>query len=107
MVEQVEPGAGGAAVLVPPLARDRALALASTPEELTDLAAKAEAVRRLLKRSKRKLTEQNEVAVFRLKVLRKLGKLLAETPKNRGAVTSGNREAPTLADMGISKRDSV
>src|SRR5439155_465371 len=52
--------------------RERALAEATTVEEVNDLAARTEAARRYLKRSKSALKKQNDAAFFRLRCLRKL-----------------------------------
>ena len=97
--------------------RERALAEATTVGEVNDLAARAEAARRYLKRSKSALKKQNEAAFFRLRCLRKLGALLSTAPKHPGSrrlhddtarrLHDDTASPPTLAELGISKRDSA
>jgi N6-adenosine-specific RNA methylase IME4 len=85
----------------------RALAEARTPEELIDLANKAEALRRYAARSRIGLAAQNRCAEIRLRSERKLGEYLAGTPRNSGGrpkpVPLGNG-FPTLEDLGITRK---
>src|SRR5262245_53246944 len=89
--------------------REQALAEAQTIPDLQAFAQQAEAARRLLRSMKRKLSEQNEVAHLRLRALRKLGALLAAMPKHQGSKKGWRLHdvTTTLADLGISKRDSA
>jgi hypothetical protein len=83
---------------------EQSLAAATTPDQLQDFAAKAEAMRRFLRSSKRSLAQQNAVARLRLRALRKLGTLLASMPKRQGKRL--HDVTASLADLGITKRDS-
>jgi N6-adenosine-specific RNA methylase IME4 len=85
----------------------RAIAEARTPEELIDLANKAEALRRYAARSRLGLRAQNRCAEIRLRAERKLGQYLSGTPRNLGGrpkpVPLGNG-FPTLEDLGITRK---
>jgi len=93
---------------------EQALARAETPQALINVAAVAEAARRLSRRlyqrARHARSEQNAWALIRLRALRRLGALLAAMPKNPGAATRLHHVTalpPTLADLNISKRDSA
>jgi hypothetical protein len=85
----------------------RALAEARTPEELIDLANKAEALRRYAQRAGLGMAAQNKCAELRLRAERKLGQYLVGTPRNSGGrpkpVPLGNG-FPRLEDLGITRK---
>jgi hypothetical protein len=62
----------------------QALANANTPEELIDLADRAEAMRAYAKRARLGMIAQNRCADVRVRAERKLGELLAATPRLHG-----------------------
>jgi hypothetical protein len=92
---------------------DHAIAVATTPEELLDIAARLDVLGRYLRRSKRLLTEQNAVAFSHAKCLLKLGVTLKEmhlrpgNPQWSQTVTIGRRRPKTLRELGLTKRASA
>lgn len=85
-----------------------ALAEANTPDELVDLADKAEAMRAYAKRARLGLAAQNRCAALRLRAERKLGLLLAAMMPPRGRPKKGREEdhfraQPRLVDLGVDK----
>ena len=91
--------------------RERALAEATTPEQLLDLAAKMAAIGRYFRTAERNLAALQEAAMLRLRALRKLPPLIAEVGFRRGRpkkVTLGNiKPKRTLESMGITRRDAA
>jgi N6-adenosine-specific RNA methylase IME4 len=85
----------------------RALAEASTPEQMIGLANTAETLRRYAQRARLGMAAQNRCAEIRLRAERKLGQYLADTPRNSGGrpkpVPLGNG-FPTLDDLGITRK---
>jgi N6-adenosine-specific RNA methylase IME4 len=84
----------------------QALANANTPEELIDLADRAEAMRSYAKRARLGMKAQNRCAEVRLRAERKIGELLAATPRLHGRPKSvlGENTLPRLSQIGISDR---
>jgi DNA methylase len=84
----------------------QALANANTPEELIDLADRAEAMRAYAKRARLGMIAQNRCADVRVRAERKLGELLAATPRLHGRPKSvpGENTLPSLSELGISDR---
>src|SRR5437867_538322 len=95
---------------------DRALAQATTVEDVQDVRERAEAARRMLRMRKRHIREVNAATYVKLKAERKLGLMLMEMDKHPGAATRLHDETtarlhdetapPKLADLGISKLES-
>jgi hypothetical protein len=85
----------------------QALADANTPEELIDLADRAEAMRSYAKRARLGMIAQNRCAEVRLRAERKVGELLAATPRLHGRPKSvpGENTLPSLSELGISADD--
>jgi N6-adenosine-specific RNA methylase IME4 len=85
----------------------RALAEARAPNELIDLANRAEAMRRYAQRSRLGLAAQNKCAELRLRAERKLGQYLGGTQRHQGGrpkpVPLGNG-FPTLDELGITRK---
>ena len=84
----------------------QALADAKAPAELLDLANKAEALRRYVRRARLGMLAQNRCAELRLRAERKLGQFLAITPRLRGrpkSVPHGDT-LPSLVDLGVPHR---
>ena len=85
----------------------RALAAARAPDELIDLANKAEAMRRYAQRSRLGMAAQNKCAELRLRAERKLGQYLGGTQRHQGGrpkpVLLGNG-FPTLDELGITRK---
>jgi hypothetical protein len=85
----------------------RTLAEARTPEQLFDLANRAETLRRYAQRARLGMAAQNRCAEIRLRAERKLGQYLADTPRNSGGrpkhVPLGNG-FPTLDDLDITQK---
>jgi N6-adenosine-specific RNA methylase IME4 len=85
----------------------RSLADANTPEELVDLANRAEAMRVYARQARLGMVAQNRCAEIRLRAERKLGQYLADTPRNPGGrpkpVPDGTG-FPSLAELGITKK---
>src|SRR5580765_80430 len=85
----------------------RALAEARAPNELIDLANKAEAMRRYAQRSRLGMVAQNKCAELRLRAERKLGEYLGGTQRHQGGrpkpvpMVNG---FPTLGELGISRK---
>jgi hypothetical protein len=84
----------------------QALANANTPEELIDLADRAEAMRSYVERARLGMIAQNRCADVRVRAERKLGELLAATPRLHGRPKSvlGENTLPRLSEIGISDR---
>jgi hypothetical protein len=84
----------------------QALANANTPEELIDLADRAEAMRSYVKRARLGMIAQNRCAEIRLRAERKLGELLTTTPRLRGRPKSVPSENTfrSLSDLGVPDR---
>jgi N6-adenosine-specific RNA methylase IME4 len=84
----------------------RALASATTPDELINLANQAAALQVYARRAKLGMDAQNRCAEIRLRAERKLGELLATTPRLHGRAKSvrGGNTLPSLSDLGISDR---
>jgi N6-adenosine-specific RNA methylase IME4 len=97
----------------------RALADAQSPQEMLDIANRAEAMRRYAQRARLGLEAQNRCAEVRLRAERKLGEYLAGTERNGGGrpraalsepppkgVPLGNRflGPATLDELGISRK---
>jgi site-specific DNA-methyltransferase (adenine-specific) len=83
-----------------------ALASANSPDDLIDLANKAEALRSYARRAKLGMVAQNRCAELRLRAERKLGQLLATTPRLHGrpkSVPQANT-LPSLSDLGVLDR---
>lgn len=101
-------------------AAKRALAEARTIDEVKQIRDKAEALRLYVKQQGDSLEMQNDIAEIKLRAERRAGELLAEMEKAKGnAGTMAGRDssggfilkppegdAPTLADLGISKSQS-
>lgn len=91
----------------------RALAEASTLQEIKDIRDKAEAIKAYVKAAGYSLEMQNQAAETKLRAERKGGELLKEMEKNKGGWEScGNTMlpqdvAPKLKDLGIHKMQSV
>lgn len=91
----------------------RALAEASTLQEIKDIRDKAEAIKAYVKAAGYSLEMQNQAAETKLRAERKAGELLKEMEKNKGGWEScGNTMlpqdvAPKLKDLGIHKMQSV
>jgi N6-adenosine-specific RNA methylase IME4 len=85
----------------------RALASANTPQDLIDLADKAEAFRSYARRAKLGMDAQNRCAELRLRAERKLGGFLVDTPRHPGGrpkpVPQGNGFS-TLSDLGVTRK---
>ena len=91
----------------------RALAEASTLQEIKDIRDKAEAIKAYVKAAGYSLEMQNQAAETKLRAERKGGELLKEMQKNKGGGdTSKHRlhratSAPSLKDLGIEKTQSM
>jgi len=92
-----------------------ALAEARTVDEVKDMRDKAFAMQAYAKQAKNRQLE-TDAAEIRIRAERRLGEMLVEAPKNKGAtgskVTGSKREplkdkTPTLSDMGITKKLSA
>jgi N6-adenosine-specific RNA methylase IME4 len=84
----------------------QALADAKSPAEFLDIANKAEALRRYVRRARLGMLAQNRCAELRLRAERKLGQFLAITPRLHGrpkSVSYGDT-LPRLADLGVPDR---
>jgi ParB family chromosome partitioning protein len=92
----------------------RALAIAKDVDEVLDIHDKAIAIQTYARLAKDRRME-TDAAEIRLRSERRLGELLAEGPKNVGAVEPGTRrgtkteprQPPTLAELGIDKKLSA
>jgi N6-adenosine-specific RNA methylase IME4 len=85
----------------------RSIAETRTPEELIDVANKAEALRRYAARSRMGLAAQNKCAEIRLRAERKLGQYLAGTPRNSGGRPKPvplRNGFPTLENLGVTRK---
>lgn len=100
-------------------AAKRALAEAHRVDEVKVIRDKAEALRLYFKQQGESLVMQNQAAEIKLRAERKAGTLLAEMEKSKGIQFSGRNadgsvrrlhdetaDAPTLADIGITKIQS-
>lgn len=86
----------------------RALAEAKTFDEVKDLHSKSQAIQAYAKQAKNK-TLEIDAAEIRMRAERRLGEMLAQTPKNKGQILRGEKmepreEIPTLAEIGIDKK---
>ena len=84
----------------------RVLAEARTPDQLIELANKAETLRRYAQRARLGMAAQNKCAELRLRAERKLGEFLATTARLHGrpkSVPQANT-LPKLSDLGIIDR---
>jgi N6-adenosine-specific RNA methylase IME4 len=90
----------------------RALAEASTLQEIKDIRDKAEAIKAYVKAAGYSLEMQNQAAETKLRAERKGGELLKEMEKNKGGwkscgdTMSPQDEALRLQDLGIHKKQS-
>jgi len=90
----------------------RALAEASTLQEIKDIRDKAEAIKAYVKAAGYSLEMQNQAAETKLRAERKGGELLKEMEKNKGGQPSEKNRAhhvpgtPTLKDLGIHRLQS-
>jgi phage N-6-adenine-methyltransferase len=90
----------------------RALAEASTLQEIKDIRDKAEAIRQYVKVAGYHLGYQNQAAETKLRAERKAGELLKKMEKNKGGQPSEKNRAhdvpgtPTLKDLGIHRLQS-
>ena len=93
----------------------RALSECRTVMEAKEISDAAEAVRIYLERTNASVATVNRATEIRLLAERQMGEFVAEMPKNAGAngsVVSGSRrkpvkdETPTLAEVGITKKQS-
>jgi N6-adenosine-specific RNA methylase IME4 len=84
----------------------RALASATTPDELIQLSNQAAALQVYARRAKLGMVAQNRCAEIRLRAERKLGELLTTTPRLHGRPKSVPDEntLPRLSDFGISRK---
>src|SRR5689334_10227771 len=95
----------------------QALVAARAPQEMLDIANKAEAMRRYAQRARLGLEAQNRCAELRLRAERKLGEYLADSERNGGGrpraaslpkpVPPGNTffpSPPTLDQLGIDRK---
>jgi len=84
----------------------RALASATTPDELIQLSNQAAALQVYARRAKLGIVAQNRCAEIRLRAERKLGELLTTTPRLHGrqkSVPAGNT-FPRLSELGVPDR---
>lgn len=91
----------------------RALALATSIDEVKTIRDKAEALRAYVKQQRGGLEMQNQCGEIKLRAERRAGELLREMEKNEGGrpAETGNAmlpvsEPPTLADLGIERMQS-
>jgi hypothetical protein len=84
----------------------QALASATTPDELINLANQAAALQVYARRAKLGMVAQNRCAEIRLRAERKLGELLTKTPRVHGRPKSVSEEntLPRLSDLGVRDR---
>jgi N6-adenosine-specific RNA methylase IME4 len=84
----------------------QALASATTPDELINLANRAAALQVYARRAKLGMVAQNRCAEIRLRAERKLGELLSTTPRLHGRPKSVPEEntLPRLSDLGVADR---
>ncbi len=90
----------------------RALAAASTLEEIKVIRDQAEAIRAYVKYQGESLEMQNQAAEIKLRAERDAGKLLKQMEKNKGVRLGGRTmrppdNTPKLKDLGIKKDQSV
>lgn len=94
---------------------ERALAEIQDPGELKDWRDKTEAVRQYVKNQGVGLDGQNRYAEAKIWIERRLGQVLGDMPKAKGAAKEGWKtrfhdatalQLPTLADLGIAKTQS-
>lgn len=89
-------------------------------DEAKEIRDKAKAIETFRRESKASLDVQNDAIEFRVRAERRIGQLLAETPKAKGAARTGigrrgergsdaapHSDAPTLADLSITKKQSA
>jgi N6-adenosine-specific RNA methylase IME4 len=83
-----------------------ALASATTPDELINLANQAAAMQVYARRAKLGMAAQNRCAELRLRAERKLGELLTTTPRLHGRPKSvpAQNTLPSLSDLGVRDR---
>ena len=96
--------------------REQALSDAKTPKACDDLGKMMGLLGRWVRQVKRKLSEQNEVALFRVRCFQKAGELIKAMPKNPGsrrlptdtATTPGKRHKrpKTFQELGITKKNA-
>lgn len=96
----------------------RMLAEARTIDEIKNIRDKAEALRLYARQQQIGLEMQNDIAEIRLRAERRIGEMIAKMPKNKGTAGQGRPklggdivsppkdETPTLADVGISKKQA-
>jgi phage N-6-adenine-methyltransferase len=93
----------------------KALALASTMDEVKEMRDRAEMLRAYAKQAGESLEMQNMCAEIKLRAERRAGELLKELEKNKGAMGSGSNQyqvrshddtAPKLEAIGINKSQS-
>ena len=93
-------------------AAKRALAEASTLEEIKEIRDKAEAIRQYVKAAGYSLENQNKAAETKLRAERKAGELLKQMEKNKGGQPSKKNyghhvhSSPSLKDLGIHHKQS-
>lgn len=87
-------------------AAKRALAKASTLDEVLEIRDKAEAIRAYVRAAAESLDAQNAAADIKLRAERKAGELLAEMEKQKNQYTAGNTMLPALNNLGITKMQS-
>ena len=90
----------------------RALAEASTLQEIKDIRDQAEAIKAYVKAAGYSLEIQNQAAETKLRAERKGGELLKQMEKNKGGLLRGcivqpRENTPKLKDLGIEKDQSV
>ena len=90
----------------------RALAEASTLQEIKEIRDQAEAIKAYVKAAGYSLEMQNQAAETKLRAERKGGELLKQMEKNKGVRLGGNivlppENTPKLKDLGIEKMQSV
>lgn len=93
----------------------KAIAKAGTVGEAKAIGDRAAAIRLFAKKQNWAIEERGEISAIEIRAVARMGELLRETPKNKGAkgskVTGSKREpvtdsTPTLALSGISKKQS-
>jgi len=85
----------------------KAIALASSVDEVKDIRDKAEALRLYIKQQKGSLEMQNHCAEIKLRAERKVGDIIKKQPKNKGAATSRHDVSPlSLKEQGLTEKQS-
>ncbi len=86
----------------------RLLAEARTVQEVKQVRDLAKSARDLMQQQEFALAAMQDAAELKLRAERRLGDLLAETPKNRGGRPgkTGSTVEPVLSDIGVDKKES-